>query len=509
MKDIASNRTQIGKASTKPTDAQTIQRIHQHNIAICGTMMKFILQSLMLCVIFFTTRATEGQWSNWGPYGTCSETCQSNIKTDPTQSRTRTCNGGTFGTTCPGSGVDIRNCNVGVGCQGSLTQWSAYGACSATCQTGIQPPTQQRRRTCERATFGGNCNGAVLVQITDCNVEVACTGNLTQWSKYGACSGTCHTDLQPITQQRTRICVGATFGGNCNNAILVETTNCDVDAPCAGQWFKWGAYDTCSTTCQSNINVPPTRSRTRTCNGGRTTCSGSSVETQFCNVRVACQGNVTSWSDYSACSSTCQPVFNTPTQRRTRTCVGATFGGDCNGASLNESIYCNLNVACPGKLSPWEQWGACSESCQGNSNVAPTKSRARNCSEATFYGNCRGASLTESKTCNAGVDCQDGDQDKNKTIIIVASASIVSTLILILIIFLIVKFKAKITCGTKSQNSNKNEGANDKYDDVAETNSPSAVPPKVYAELTPISENFDDYQEINLYQNSVQANTGV
>ncbi|XP_057295171.1 adhesion G protein-coupled receptor B1-like isoform X2 [Hydractinia symbiolongicarpus] len=451
MKDIASNRTQIGKASTKPTDAQTIQRIHQHNIAICGTMMKFILQSLMLCVIFFTTRATEGQWSNWGPYGTCSETCQSNIKTDPTQSRTRTCNGGTFGTTCPGSGVDIRNCNVGVGCQGSLTQWSAYGACSATCQTGIQPPTQQRRRTCERATFGGNCNGAVLVQITDCNVEVACTG----------------------------------------------------------QWFKWGAYDTCSTTCQSNINVPPTRSRTRTCNGGRTTCSGSSVETQFCNVRVACQGNVTSWSDYSACSSTCQPVFNTPTQRRTRTCVGATFGGDCNGASLNESIYCNLNVACPGKLSPWEQWGACSESCQGNSNVAPTKSRARNCSEATFYGNCRGASLTESKTCNAGVDCQDGDQDKNKTIIIVASASIVSTLILILIIFLIVKFKAKITCGTKSQNSNKNEGANDKYDDVAETNSPSAVPPKVYAELTPISENFDDYQEINLYQNSVQANTGV
>lgn len=69
-------------------------------------------------------------------------------------------------------------------------------------------------------------------------------------------------------------------------------------------------------------------------------------------------------------------------------------------------------------------------------------------------------------------------------------------------------YLAKITCGSKPQNSSKNE-ANDKYDDVAESPSPSGATPKVYAELTPISENFNDYQEINLYQNDVKANTGV
>lgn len=141
-------------------------------------------------------------WSNWGAYESCSETCQSNNVIAPTQIRRRTCNGGTFGQTCPGSSVDTRNCMERVSCPGTyiffltlpypgsvlifyqkiylgnLTPWSPYGACSASCQLGLIAPTQQRTRSCIGATFGGNCNNAALSETTDCNVEVSCPGNI-------------------------------------------------------------------------------------------------------------------------------------------------------------------------------------------------------------------------------------------------------------------------------------------------------------------------------------------
>ncbi|XP_057294929.1 SCO-spondin-like [Hydractinia symbiolongicarpus] len=351
----------------------------------------------------------QGQWSNWGAYGSCSETCQSNVNTAPTQSRTRTCNGGTFGTTCPGSAVGTQDCNVGVACQGSLTQWSAYGVCSATCQSGLQAPTQQRTRRCVGATFGGNCNGALLVQTTDCNVEVACPGNLTQWAQWGNCSESCQSNPNVTpTRSRTRQCVGASFGGNCGGEILTMTGACNVGVGCQGQWSNWGAYGSCSETCQSDVNTNPTQSRTRTCNGGTfgTTCPGSAVGTQDCNVGVACQGSLTQWSAYGVCSATCQSGLQAPTQQRTRRCVGATFGGNCNGALLVQTTDCNVEVACPGNLTQWAQWGNCSESCQSNPNVTPTRSRTRQCVGASFGGNCGGEILTMTGACNVGVGCQ-------------------------------------------------------------------------------------------------------
>lgn len=63
-------------------------------------------------------------WSNWGAYESCSETCQSNNVIAPTQIRRRTCNGGTFGQTCPGSSVDTRNCMERVSCPGTYIFFS-------------------------------------------------------------------------------------------------------------------------------------------------------------------------------------------------------------------------------------------------------------------------------------------------------------------------------------------------------------------------------------------------
>ncbi|XP_057295448.1 adhesion G protein-coupled receptor B1-like [Hydractinia symbiolongicarpus] len=71
--------------------------------------------------------------------------------------------------------------------------------------------------------------------------------------------------------------------------------------------------------------------------------------TRNCSVHVTCPGTLTQWSAYGICSSTCHSASHVPFQQRTRSCVGATFGGNCFDALLNETFYCNLNVACPGK----------------------------------------------------------------------------------------------------------------------------------------------------------------
>ena len=56
-------------------------------------------------------------------------------------------------------------------------------------------------------------------------------------------------------------------------------------------------------------------------------------------------GILTQWSSYSSCSATCQlNVTIFPTQKRTRECQTATLGGNCGGASLEETKVCNKDV---------------------------------------------------------------------------------------------------------------------------------------------------------------------
>ena len=75
----------------------------------------------VLCQIYYI-----GNWGAWGIYGACSETCQSNINASPTQFRTRTCLGSTFGGNCNGLSTESRNCNSAVTCQGLSMFWSDY-----------------------------------------------------------------------------------------------------------------------------------------------------------------------------------------------------------------------------------------------------------------------------------------------------------------------------------------------------------------------------------------------
>nr|XP_047135447.1 protocadherin Fat 1 [Hydra vulgaris] len=175
-------------------------------------------------------------------------------------------------------------------------------------------------------------------------------GTISDWSSWGACSASCNTLFGSPYQTRTRSFSGystwnPSFKG-CSGITSSEQQSCNTNVTCQGTYGEWSAWGDCSETCQSNQNTPPFQTQTGQCIGATLGggCVGSSTQTQPCNMEVPCPGTLSDWGSWEACSSSCQMSFIAPTQTRRRVCTGNTFNGNCNEAVLIETQNCNEQV---------------------------------------------------------------------------------------------------------------------------------------------------------------------
>lgn len=325
--------------------------------------------------------STNGSLTEWSEWAACSATCEG------TQTSTRECippQGG--GEACP-DGDKTRGKACGVVCpvNGVWQDWEDWGSCSATvCGTTGQ---RTRQRSCVPPQNNGLPCSGLGTSTEACNASacVPVDGEMSDWGQWGACSATCAGQ-----RERTRTCVGLALhgGATCETQGLSQTEGCN-SSPCpvdavVGDWTSWSE---CSESCGNG-----TQTKIRTCdkratNGGQTCAQQGLASSQNCKL-IDCpvDGVLSAWSEWTACNC------SESKRDRTRSCSPARHGGiSCMSAILTESEDCTDTQSCPASsLSAWSDWSSCSETCGNGQHT-----RSRNCTG----GDCGSSPLSETGDC--------------------------------------------------------------------------------------------------------------
>ncbi|VDK52412.1 unnamed protein product, partial [Cylicostephanus goldi] len=111
------------------------------------------------CTIMVPPPALQPQWSNWGPWSSCSASCGGGVSY-----RVRLCKD-PCNTCCVGVATESSTCNTQPCCEWS--SWSPWSQCSVTCGTG---GTTYRTRQCSCVE---GCAGPSQEQIS-CDADIPC-----------------------------------------------------------------------------------------------------------------------------------------------------------------------------------------------------------------------------------------------------------------------------------------------------------------------------------------------
>ncbi|XP_078490118.1 uncharacterized protein LOC100185217 isoform X2 [Ciona intestinalis] len=353
---------------------------------------------------------SSGSWGDYQQWSTCTENCGGGTRT-----RTRSCDGGSIGSTgCPsGEESQTEPCNTH-NCP-AWNDWGNWGECTASCGGG----TREATRTCN--TFGqagATCSGAAT-KSEACNATPCPTWNEWQWSS-------CSVECGGGTRTGTRTC--NKHGGTLECTGSATTSESCGNAACVGaSWADFGAWSACTASCNGG-----TRTRTRSCNqgsiGSNGCPSGGESESEPCNTFGCPTWNDMVWGD---CSVTCGGGTRTGTRTCNRNggtadCVGSpTVTGVCGAAqcatsscvdtlsdcsdysslcssqahqSLLQSICPQTCGFCGSPTGSWDAWtnsGGCSLTCGGG-----TQRQTRTCTGGTVgAGGCTG-SATQTIACN-------------------------------------------------------------------------------------------------------------
>ncbi|XP_053391925.1 hemicentin-1-like isoform X2 [Mercenaria mercenaria] len=219
----------------------------------------------------------DGNWSPWSSWSLCDVTCGNG-----TESRVRYCTDPPpqyGGLDCPGEGTDLKTCKRQL-CpvHGGWSDWGPWGTCPETCGIGMM----SRTRSCTNPVperFGDHCFGNSLENALCRSEPCAIQGDWGGWAQWGECSVTCGIGMQA----RARSCNNPTqegYGNICSGRDL-DVKLC-YPGLCGNTWSEWQSWSTCSVDCEGGVRTRSRWCFNPTTFKSEGDCSGSSTETESC-----------------------------------------------------------------------------------------------------------------------------------------------------------------------------------------------------------------------------------
>ena len=158
------------------------------------------------------------------------------------------------------------------------TEWSSWGACSASCDGGRSLRTREVPRGC------GPCTFETLTEPRSCNLE-ACSCSLlpppTEWSPWSSCSSTESCGGEGVETRTKRVVISE--GASCYTEDRTVARSCKRDpCPCPEAPVPWSEWTQCSASCGGG-----SQSRTREAIlGARASCfNDEAVQIKACNIQ--------------------------------------------------------------------------------------------------------------------------------------------------------------------------------------------------------------------------------
>ena len=318
---------------------------------------------------------------------TCSQVCDADGSGPGTQTRTTTVISEPTGggVECPGATI-IQTCGEDrCPIDCQVSDWIWSGACSEECGGGTELAS---RAVIVNNQFGGVSCPPLTTQ-RPCNTFVCpedCEGTFEETSP---CTVSCGGGVRQLAFNVTKSEVGT---GLCSDRgrIIEEECNlepCPVD--CIGSWSDWSA---CTASCDGGKQTRSFIVSEGEKFGGL--CENKNkIETRDCNTHgcpLDCEGYYTSWS---SCNSSCGGGTQTKSFVVTKTESG---GGTCENRNSVLSQTCNTEPCPENCEGHWGDYGSCSKECGGGTqtrNFIVTK-------DELYGGICANKDGVESRGCN-------------------------------------------------------------------------------------------------------------
>ncbi|KAF8819960.1 sushi domain (scr repeat) domain-containing protein, partial [Cardiosporidium cionae] len=394
-----------------------------------------------------TVNCSLSDWSDWG---NCDVSCGGGRQASKRLILAYPSSGGTSCATTVRFKEGCNSISCVIDC--TVTGWSAWSSCTATCGSGSQRRTRSIIKN--KNEFGRTCPPLSENQVcgsypcpTDCVVST--------WNNWSSCNGACGEATRTRTRsvitppsldplgaacgptRQTSVCVGAQgmCGSDCRVSEWSTWSQCEVN--CGGGFsFRsraiisqpikggalcpqglqdvkecnthacamdcavslWSTWSACSLSCsvagEAGVRVRTRAISTLARNGGAK-CPILQEEDRNCNFDVPCSlpCAYTDWSTFSACSATCGVGKST----RQRSLISSQVFQLNQCTNTVDSIDCLSSVPCVVDcvMAEWENWNACSATCGGG-----TRQRSRAIQIFPSNGGARCPPLNEFNPCN-------------------------------------------------------------------------------------------------------------